>query len=295
MTSVFEPKNELSDEQENILERNLVWIFGANRSGTTWLALQIHQDNNYFLDETLVGEHLGISIRKIDKMERQYDINLNRDDYFFSTKYKKEWQFYLRKLIFNRIYSQFQDITKKVILKEPNSSVGADIISECFPMSRIIILLRDPRDILDSRVDALSEKGWSTKQGWNPITEKNRIQFIERECLLWVQLIKILIKVRENHHKDFQKTIKYEDLRENTSEVLQKIFSFLAISIDEKKLQNIVDELSYEKIPPSEKGEGKMVRAASPGKWKEHFNADEVAKMESIMGDTLNQLGYSTG
>ena len=118
MTSVFEPKNELSEEQENILERNLVWIFGANRSGTTWLGRQLQLANNFILNEPLIGEHLGVSIRRLDEMKRQYDINFKRDDYFFSAKYKKEWQFYLRKLILNRIYSQFQDLTKKVIVKE---------------------------------------------------------------------------------------------------------------------------------------------------------------------------------
>ena len=82
-----------------------------------------------------------------------------KDHYFFADEYKETWQFFLRKLILNRIYSQYQDLTKKVIIKEPHGSLAADVISECLPNSQIIFLLRDGRDVVDSIIDATTKGG----------------------------------------------------------------------------------------------------------------------------------------
>ena len=57
------PFVELTEQEEEKLEQNIVWIFGANRSGTTWLAKQLEASDFYFMNEPLLGEHLGISIR----------------------------------------------------------------------------------------------------------------------------------------------------------------------------------------------------------------------------------------
>jgi len=295
MKNVYEPPSELTEEEENILESKLVWILGANRSGTTWLGRQLELDDNFLMNEPLIGEHLGISFLRMNELVREHDVNKNRDDYFFSEKYKNEWRFYLRKLVLNRIYSQFKNISKNVIIKEPNGSVGSDIISEFIPNSKIIILLRDPRDIIDSRLDALSEEGWSAKKGWIAISEKNRIEFIKREALKWVQLVKVLMKVYENHQKNNRIILKYEELRVNTFEVLQKIFNFIDSNMDEKKIKKIIDTLSFEKIPSKEKGAGKRKRIAKPGKWREQFNQEEIEKLNQIMGETMKNLGYSIG
>ncbi len=293
MIETFAKKSfhELSEEQELKLEKNIAWIFGANRSGTSWLARQIVESGYLKMDEPLLGEHLGISIRQENKMIRQFDIRRKNESYFFSEKYKEVWIFFLRKLFLNRVYALFQTVEKKIVIKEPNGSIGADIISECFPKSKFIILLRDPRDILDSRVDALSETGWSAKRGWKPITSKNKIPFIERESFRWNQLIKILMETY-NNKKENCLLIKYEELRGNTFVELTKIFKFLELKIDDNELQRIIDRLSFEKIPASEKGSGKRKRSASPGKWRENFSDKEKEIMNKILAKGIQEVGY---
>ena len=36
---------ELTEDEENILEKNIVWIFGARRSGNTWLGEKLLYNN----------------------------------------------------------------------------------------------------------------------------------------------------------------------------------------------------------------------------------------------------------
>jgi hypothetical protein len=54
-----------------------------------------------------------------------------------------------------------------------------------------------------------------------------------------------------------------------------------------------VDRYSFENIPRNWKGSGKVVRSASPGKWKENFTEDEIKILNEIMMDKLKEMGYS--
>jgi len=87
--------------------------------------------------------------------------------------------------------------------------------------------------------------------------------------------------------------IKYEDLLENTFENLKKIYEFLDINIDDKKLNEIVDKASFSNIPSNQKGSGHITRSATPGKWKENFNEKEKELMHKIMKDILVKINYS--
>jgi len=108
-------------------------------------------------------------------------LNLNHD-IFFLKKYKETWLYYLRKLIVNRFHAQFETFSKKIIIKEPNGSNGADILSQCMPKSKIIVLLRDGRDVIDSLLDARREGSKLQKKFQvKPILEKQRINFIEKK------------------------------------------------------------------------------------------------------------------
>jgi len=281
----------LNEEEENILEKNLVWIFSNPRSGTTWLGTQLLSHNTLSMDEPLIGQHIGINVGAIkSRYERNMDFFKDREDYFFSEKYRPVWTKFLRKLILNRIHAQFNDLSHKIIIKEPNGSIAADVISESLPMSKILVLFRDGRDMIDSKFDALKEGSWGAKQGLTPIAEKNKIGFIKFHSDLWVKTIILLEETYEKHDEKLRYKVKYESLRSETFSNLKKIYEFLDISIDTKKLQDIVNRYAFENIKT--KGEDKPVRTASPGKWREKFSKEEQELMNNIMFDVLQRLGY---
>lgn len=283
----------LKSQEENVLEKNLVWIFGANRSGTSWLARQLFSHPQICgIDEPLIGQHLGIYSFANHEVTRFFDIHYKRKGYFFSNEYSDTWKIYLRKLILNRIYEQWNDLSKKVVIKEPNGSLGADIISNCLPNSKLIIMLRDGRDIIDSRLDAVTEGGWSTKLGWKPIPTEGRLPFIERESKRWVAIISNLLKTYENHDESFKILIHYEDLLKNTFQKLKNIFSFLEISFSDKEIEKLANTWSYKKVSSNSKGKGKMIRLASPGNWKQGLEENERDVVNKIMSPTLTELGY---
>jgi hypothetical protein len=275
---------ELTHDEEDILERNLVWVFSMPRSGTTWFATRLLSYENHTMDEPKITREIIT--------DENFVARRNSVDYFLSNQYSEEWKPLLRKMILNRIYMQFRDLSNYIIIKEPHGSF-ADIISDCMPKSRIIVLLRDGRDVLDSKMDGYMEGGWISQKAGKVLTEQKRLEFLENEAKAWKYGITSLMKIRENHSEELTYVVRYEDLRLDTVPVLKKVYGFLNKDISDEKLQELVDRYSFENIPRKWQGSGKVVRSASPGKWKENFTEDEIKILNEIMMDKLKEMGYS--
>jgi len=287
------PRGPLPNDERD-LEKNIVWIFSSPRGGTSWLGTQLLEYKTLSMNEPYIGFHLGINELKIqDKIVRNIDLFEKDPDYFFSLRYEKIWKYFLRKLILGRIYGQFQDTKTSIIIKEPNGGTGADIVLKCLPQSKMIFLIRDGRDVVDSWIDGLKKDAWFTKRyDFTPWNEKNKIDEIIRQASYWVRTMEIIESAYENHSKALRYTVKYEDIRNNTFEELKKIYDFIGIKISDKEFEQIVEKHSFENIPSEKKGSGKVTRSATPGKWKENFTQEEQKIMNKIMGEKLRELGY---
>lgn len=298
---------ELTAQQESIFEKNIVWLFGSARGGTTWTASQLLSFQTNSINEPHIEEHLGMRAREInERFVRRIDNPQKNSGYFFSDQYKDVWTYYLKKLILHRFYAQTQDIFHKTIIKEVCQFGSADILSACMNNSRIIILLRDGRDIVDSLLDARSKGGWMTERGLYPITQDGskkenqgffqtptRLLYMTNQSEAWVVRNENFLKAYNNHHKELRYMIKYEDLLKNTFDELRNLYNFIDIDISEDKLQKIVTKFSFENMSTEEKGEGKFLRSASPGRWRENFSEDEKKKINKIMRKMLQKLGYN--
>ncbi len=241
---------QLSETQEEVFEKNLVWIIGAPKSGTTWLAQLLASYDAVRLDEPLIGLHLGFIEYRGASFIRRIDKAKERSHYFFSDEYKETWLYYVRKLILNRIYAQFGDLSKKIIIKEPNGSMGSDIISQCLPNSKMILILRDGRDVLNSQVTALSKEGYAAKASkiWKPLEGKRRFGHIKRAAQEWVNLIKILMSAYTAPKDENKDISRYENLRENNNKEIKKLSQFLKSNIGDQRIQTIISKFAFKNL-----------------------------------------------
>lgn len=284
----------LTVDQERMLEENIAWIFAARRSGTTWLGRDLLSYNTIYVHEPTLIDHLALMVNQgPGDFVRRIDYRKHIKTYFFSDEYKNTWQHYLKKLILHRIYAEVKTTAKQVIVKEPTSELDAsDIISSSMPGSKIIVLFRDGRDVIDSLLDARQKDGWLGKSANTQFTERQRASFIERRARLWVKQMEVLSKTAESHAQNKRIIIYYEQLRADTENILKGIYEFLGTRIEDQVIRKIVETHSFENIRPELKGAGNFYRSASPGKWKSNFTDDEVQQMEKIMANTLRKLGY---
>jgi hypothetical protein len=269
---------------------NIVWIFGTGRSGSTWLGSMMGGlDGCAMWNEPLVGNLFGnfhyfrVGGRKPGRQ------------YILGEPYKETWLGPMRDLVLGGAAARFPELMEGgyLIIKEPNGSIGSPLLMEALPESRMIFLLRDPRDVVASSMDARSEGSWlqerrearrrTSKPGRNPHV------YVRMRANSYVQQIEKTGQAYRAHggHKVM---VRYEDLRADTLETMKRIYTALEIPVEEAELARSVEKNSWENIPEQEKGEGKKRRKAKPGGWKEDLTARQVEIVEEITGPLLNEF-----
>jgi Sulfotransferase domain len=269
---------------------NIVWIFGTGRSGSTWLGSMMGGlDGCAMWNEPLVGNLFGnfhyfrVGGRKPGRQ------------YILGEHYKETWLGPMRDLVLGGAAARFPELMEGgyLIIKEPNGSIGSPLLMEALPESRMIFLIRDPRDVVASSMDARSEGSWlqerreARRRTSKP--DRNPNVYVRMRANSYVQQIEKTGQAYRAHggHKVM---VRYEDLRADTLETMKRIYTALEIPVEEAELARSVEKHSWENIPEQEKGEGKKRRKAKPGGWREDLTARQVEIVEEITGSLLNEF-----
>jgi hypothetical protein len=269
---------------------NIVWIFGSGRSGSTWLGSMMGGlDGCAMWNEPLVGNLFGnfyyfrVGGRKLGKHS------------ILGEAYKETWLGPMRDLVLGGAEARFPEVVGGgyLVIKEPNGSMGSPLLMEALPESRMIFLIRDPRDVVASSMDARSEGSWlqerreARRRTSKP--DRNPNVYVRMRANSYVQQIEKTGQAYRAHggHKVM---VRYEDLRADTLETMKRIYTALEIPVEEAELARSVEKNSWENIPEQEKGEGRFHRKAKPGGWKEDLTARQVEIVEEITAPLLNEF-----
>ena len=168
------------------------------------------------------------------------------------------------------------------------------MLTEALPESRMIFLVRDPRDVVSSWLDGSRDGGWH----YANVAAKapDRVSKFEDPAALVEQLAshyaKNVGKAAEAYeaHKGPRVLVRYEELRADALGTMRRIHSTLGMKVDEKKLIRSVEEHSWENIPEEEKGEGKFFRKATPGAWREDLTPKQIRMVEKITAPLLEKF-----
>jgi hypothetical protein len=180
-----------------------------------------------------------------------------------------------------------------LIIKEPNGSIGAPLLMEALPESRMIFLIRDPRDVVASSMDARSEGSWLSErreaQRRTSKPDRNPNVYVRMRANSYVQQIEKTWQAYRAHGGR-KVMVRYEDLRADTLKTMKRIYSALEIPVEEAELARSVEKNAWENIPEEEKGEGRKRRKAKPGGWREDLTARQVEIVEDITAPLLNEF-----
>ena len=294
----------------NETERSLVWMLGSPRTGSTWLLnlMRAHPRLVPF-DEPGIGYHLGLFMNDVmgGGLLRYEGIRLTLpegrvDDrqYFFSKAYERAWRPGLRRMILARIRAQMEDADGRparpiAVIKEPAGSHGADFIFSVLPSSRLLFLMRDPRDVLDSELDAVEGGSWMAAQ-WGmqtPLSAEERRGFLRSQAHRWIVRTESVQRVYDRLPETQRHMVRYEDLLADTPAELSRIFRWLGLSVSDRRVGEAVSRLSFGSLPEASRGQGKFTRSAAPGAWRENLSTDEQAAIIEIVGGHLDRYGYA--
>ncbi len=186
-----------------------------------------------------------------------------------------------------------------LVVKEPNGSQGAPLLMEALPESRMILLVRDPRDVVSSVLDG-ARKGswlyeWGEKGGWkeNALADENPDGFVKRRARIYLHHVGGAKKAYDAHRGP-KALVRYEDLRTDTLAAMRRIYGDLGISVDADGLERAVRKHSWENIPEENKGEGKFYRRGASGGWREDLTPDQARTVERITAPLLREYYPAT-
>ncbi len=243
-------------------------------------------------EEPMVGRLFGDFYRKTNASD------LDRTDFIMADATREGWISSVRDFILSGAEYACPRITPEdyLVIKEPNGSVGAPIIMEALPESRMIFLVRDPRDVVASVLDGARRGSWLSErnqqdQQWNKqaVPDTNPDLFVKRRAGAYLLQMTATQQAFEAH-AGIKTLVKYEDLTDSPLETMRRMCSNLGIPVEEAELQLAVSRHSWENIPKQDKGSGKFYRKGQPGSWKEDLTSDQIKIVEDITEPLISKL-----
>jgi hypothetical protein len=289
------------------VESSLVWLLGSPRTGSTWLLNLLRIDPRVsVVDEPAIGSHLGLFAADVmgshpvgfDRAEMLLTASRAQDDqYFFCSSATPTWGPHLRRLLLDRLGLHLRDRTRGsglLVIKEPAGSQSAELILSVLPKSRLLFLVRDGRDVIDSEIDAVQKGGWLAElfKTDEVVQGDERLRFVESQAHRWVARTEAVERAFLKHPPALRHRVSYETLIDDTYGAVSGILEWLGSSLDSDVVRRHVERLSFDALPEGATGPGRFARAASPGLWRTNLTPPEQTVVNKIMGATLHGLGY---
>jgi Sulfotransferase domain len=271
---------------------HFIWVFGVARTGSSWLgAMMGDLDAHATWYEPYVGDVFGYAYyMRAGEQQRE------REDYILGDPYRGVWIRSLRTFVLEGADARFPELGENgfLVVKEPNGSVGAPLLVEALPESRVILLVRDPRDVVASLLAAQREGSWGA--GEDAMADTDPDEFVRQRARMYNASFGKAWEAYEAHNGRKVAT-RYEDLRYDALGELQKIYSSLAVPIEEEQLRRVVEKHAWENIPERQKGPNKPRRKAKPGGWREDLTPEQARMVEEITTPVMNEFypGWERG
>ncbi|HEV8044797.1 MAG TPA: sulfotransferase [Rubrobacter sp.] len=281
-----------SSETRGVRPENMVWIFGSGRSGSTWLrSMMGEMEDHKVWEEPLVGRLFG------EFHENAQSGQLRARNFVMGEPTREGWIRSIRNFVLDgaQYVHPLLGAGHYLIIKEPNGSVGAPLIMEALPESRMIFLVRDPRDVVASVMDGARRGSWLYEWGEKGAFKRDAIAD-ERPNAYAQKRANIYLrhaggaKAAYDAHRGPKALVRYEDLTADTLGTMRRIYADLRIAVDDDELARSVSKHSWENIPEEEKGSGKFYRKGKAGSWREDLSPGQVKIVEEVTAPLLKEF-----
>lgn len=272
---------------------NVIWLFGMGRSGSTWLVRMMEEfEGNTVWFEPQVGSLFDPIRLKTRRRE-------GGKHFILGEHYKEAWSPLIRRFVLDGARARFPEVARAeyVIIKELGASASAaPYLMEAIPESRMLVLVRDPRDVAASWVDAHERGDW-VFEGWrggvSPYKRRDSSlnNLVNSTAIKYQRNLNNVVEAYESH-RGYRALVRYEDLRADTTGIMKRIYSDLGVSVEEDELSRVVKKHAFENIPQEEKGQGKFYRKGEPGRWRQDLTPEQIAIVEERTAPIMKRLNY---
>lgn len=267
-----------------MVNQSPVFIVGFPRSGTTYLQSLLSTQNDFW---SLPETHFFTDIVNFSKNNGRSEINYIKsqvEKWLGISVHENIVEEYLKgkdsKFLFESIVTQYNNQIsrfnineKRLIEKTPYHFMYVDDLVGMYPEAKVIGIVRSPLDVIDSYAENLKEYFTSY------IDTARKL----RRCY------EILGNL--SNEENFL-LIRYEDLLNNTIEVLKQICEFLAFELDISSLSEYKSRAKDQKMS-FEPWKNKNERDLTPERKKYKVSFKDQIKIQLILSNQMRQYNYS--
>jgi hypothetical protein len=269
---------------EGTAEDRIAWIIGCGRTGSTWLAEMLGEVPQI---RRWHEPYYGRFFRHLQ--ERPED--LKRPAAFFSRRHRHIWLDGLRRLFFEMVRERYPQFGQhSLVIKEVNTPELYGWLQPLFPAGKMILLLRDPFDVLDSYLDLQQPDSWNTKFGdpSDPLSEAN----VRRTAGHIAATLQQALAAYENFPLEQRLSLRYEDLLADPVPLLIDCGRLVGVCVDEPAARQAARTHNFQNYQQS--GPGQFRRTGKAGVWKtsENFTSEVRPIAQEILGPLRARLGY---
>ena len=273
---------------DRLAERQLFFVDGQPRSGTTWLQqmLDAHPEVScrgeaQFRDHCAVPLDRAMRQRHAALHERNTSLFGHTGGYPLPDP--ADTQFLLGTAILSAFRQQVGNgAVRAVGEKTPGNIFFFPQLRALFPQARLIGIVRDPRDVIASN--------WHRFHDRPGATDADKAAFIRQVLPMAAQWMRAMLDARERYPEHFR-LVSYEALHRAPEPALAALFRFLGVADRSDIVADCIARTSFAVLagrPAGATRNGAFLRHGLPGDWPNTLTAE--------MNDmVLRALGWSFG
>lgn len=275
-------------EHDRVVERSaeerIAWIIGCGRTGSTWLAEMLGElPGIRRWHEPYFGRFFRHLYERPDEMQRQSS--------FFSSRHEKIWLDGLRELFFRMTRERYPQFGRHALaIKEVNTPELYAWLARLFPAGRLILLIRDPYDVLDSYLDLQKPGSWNERFGdsQSPLCEAN----VRRTAEHVRSSLELAHDAYEAFTPEQRKLVAYEHLLEGPSAHLVSCARLMGETVSPAQADEVASRHNFQNYRRT--GTLEFRRQGKAGGWRTSPNFTlEVRQLAAeILGPLRSRLGY---
>jgi len=296
----------LNDELETLFDKNIFFICGVIKSGTTWLEriLNAHPEvvckgEGHFASDLykLLSEAVDTYNVEMPKKGKAH-AHLNPvDEYSDIPFYNNSDKDYLLRssigLMMAKWLYENKDITtiKCIGDKTPSNLTKLPLLTRVIPESKFIHIIRDGRDVAVSawNFNMNTDVGATIRQ-WGSFKK-----FIPWVAEAWANQIKSSRELGQTYGDRYIE-LRYEDLINDPHKEASRLFHYLKVDVSEELIKQCVDKCTFEAMSGGRKSGEEDIesfyRKGIAGDWKNHLNEELLQAFNEKAGRVLLDCGY---